>query len=97
MLKIRVALVKSVDWVKCNYESQYGNIISNWRIEADQFKWDVSIPTNSTAKVYIPGNSITESGLPVEDAVGVTFIKNEDEASVFEVESGSYSFGSTLY
>lgn len=93
---LRPALVKSVDWVKCNYESHYGNIISNWNIEANHFIWEVTIPANSTATVYLQGNSITESGSPIEDAVGVTFIKNEEGHSVFKVESGSYSFRSTL-
>ncbi len=93
---LRPALVKSVDWVNCNYESHYGNIISNWRIEADQFEWEVTIPANSTATLYVQGNNITEGGLAVEDAVGVTFIQNEDGASVYKVESGTYGFGSTL-
>jgi hypothetical protein len=95
-MKKYTALVKSVDWVKCNYESHYGNIISNWKIEANQFNWEVTIPANSTATVYVPGNNITEGGLPIEDAVGVTFIINEDGASVYKVEFGNYSFGSTL-
>ena len=59
--------MKSVDWVKCNYESHYGKIISNWSIEKDQFNWEVSIPVNTTARVYVSGNHITESGLAVED------------------------------
>ncbi len=93
---LRPALVKSVDWVKCNYESHYGNIISNWKIEADRFEWDVTIPANSTATVYVQGNNITEGGVPVGDALGVTFVKSEDGAKVYEVESGNYCFGSTL-
>ena len=93
---LRPALVKSVNWVNCNYKSSYGNIVSNWKTEANQLNWEVSIPVNSTATVYIQGNNITESGLPIEDAVGITFIKNEDGASVYRVESGNYSFESTL-
>jgi len=92
---LRPALVKSVDWVKCNYESHYGKIVSNWKIEQDQFSWEVSIPVNSTARVYISGNNITESGFAIQEAVGVTHLGNEDGASVFEVESGNYYFGST--
>ena len=93
---LRPALVKSVDWVKCNYESHYGNIISNWKTKANQLNWEVTIPTNSTATVYIHGNNITEGGLPIEDAGGVTFIRVEDGISLYKVESGNYSFESTL-
>jgi alpha-L-rhamnosidase len=91
---LRPALVESVSWVKCSYDSQYGNIVSNWKIEEDQFKWEVTIPANSTATVYVPGNNIMESGSPVEDASGVTFIKIEDGISVYTVESGNYYFES---
>jgi alpha-L-rhamnosidase len=93
---LRPALVESVDWVNCEYESSYGKIVSNWKIESNQFHWEVTIPANSTARVYIPGNSITEGGSPVEDADGVTFITTEDGAGVYTVESGSYSFKSSL-
>jgi alpha-L-rhamnosidase len=93
---LRPGIVNSVDWVKCDYKSPYGKIVSNWKIENDLFEYDVTVPANSTATVYIQGNNITESGLPIEDAVGITFIKNEDGASVYEVESGNYSFESTL-
>lgn len=94
---LRPALVKSVDWVKCNYESHYGNIISNWKTKANQLNWEVTIPANSTATVYIHGNKITEGGLPIEDAGGVTFIRVEDGISLYKVESGNYSFESTLH
>jgi alpha-L-rhamnosidase len=93
---LRPALVKSVDWVNCSYDSHYGHIISNWKIEDRQYDWEVRVPANSIATIYVPGEKITEGGLPVEKAVGVTFIKKEDGASVYEVESGNYHFGSIL-
>jgi len=55
----------------CSTGSPYGKIISNWKIEENQFKWEVIIPANSTATVYIPGNNITEGGLPIEDIIEV--------------------------
>ena len=76
--------------------SQYGNIVSNWKIEKDQFSWKISIPANSTANVYIPGSGITENDFPVENAPGIRFINNEDDVSVYALQSGSYHFGSTL-
>ena len=80
--------------MNCNYESPYGEIVSNWKIETNEFEWEVTIPPNSTATVYIQGNNITESGSPIEDAVGVDFIIIENGASVCKVESGNYYFTS---
>jgi alpha-L-rhamnosidase len=93
---LRPALVKSVDWVTCNYKSPYGKIVSNWKTKANQFNWEVTIPANSTATVYVQGNNIMEGGSPIEEVVGVTFIKNEDGASVYKVESGNYNFKSAV-
>jgi alpha-L-rhamnosidase len=91
---LRPALVKSVDWVKCSYNSSYGMIVSNWKNDKTQFKWEVNIPVNASATVFISGNNITEGGLPIEEAKGVTFIKNEDGSGIFKVESGNYVFES---
>jgi alpha-L-rhamnosidase len=91
---LRPALVKSVDWVNCSYQSSYGMIVSNWKNDNTQFKWEVNIPVNATATVYIPGDNVTESGLPVERAKGVTFIKKEEGSNVYKVESGKFLFES---
>ena len=33
---LRPGIVKSVDWVKCSYQSPYGKIVSNWKREGDK-------------------------------------------------------------
>jgi len=89
-------LVESTHWVKCSYESHYGNIVSNWRRDANQFNWEVTIPANSTATIYIQGMDITESGIPIEDSEGVVYLNSEAGVNAYQVESGSYQFSSTL-
>jgi len=89
---LRPALVESVEWVNCHYESPYGRIVSNWKIEANEFEWEITIPANSTATVYIPGENITEGGVPAANAEGVTFLRMEKDMAVYDVGSGSYDF-----
>ena len=93
---LRPGLVSSVNWVKCSYESPYGEIVSNWNRDNEKFKWDIRVPPNSTATVFVPGKNSTESGLAVEDAEGIKFVKYEDDHTVFQVESGDYSFVSLM-
>ena len=93
---LRPGLVKSVDWVKCSYKSPYGEIISNWKLENNSFTWDISVPPNTVATVCVPGKNSTESGLPAENALGVSFLKNDEGCTVFRVESGVYNFESSL-
>jgi alpha-L-rhamnosidase len=44
----------------------------------------------------MPGKSVTEGGLPADDAEGVTFLRMEKNKAVFEVESGKYEFKSVV-
>jgi alpha-L-rhamnosidase len=42
------------------YETPYGKLTSNWKIEGDTFYLDVEVPANTTATVFIPDYSLTE-------------------------------------
>ncbi len=93
---LRPGVVPSVDWVKCSYQSPYGKIGSNWRVEGSSFKWNVTVPPNSTATIYVPGKNVTEGGLAAAEAKGVTFLRRENNKAVYEVESGEYDFKSVV-
>jgi alpha-L-rhamnosidase len=93
---LRPGLVKSVDWVKCSYQSPYGEIVSNWKAEEGSFKWNIHVPANTTATVYVPGKNITEGRLPAAKAAGVTFLRMEKNKTVYKVESGDYDFKSVV-
>jgi alpha-L-rhamnosidase len=69
------------------YDSAYGKIVSDWNGAPNgPFSLAVTIPANSTAKVYLPGTGqLTEGGKPVKAA-------KEGGSYVVEVGSGSYAF-----
>ena len=46
--------VGDLKFVDASYDTLYGTISVNWKIEGDQFKMDLDIPHNCTAKVYLP-------------------------------------------
>ena len=82
-------------WAKGSYNSIRGRIESSWRVADGKLKFDVTIPANTTATVYVPANdaaSVMESGKPASGSVGVQFLRMEDGAAVFRVQSGRYSF-----
>jgi alpha-L-rhamnosidase len=94
---LRPGIVKSVDWVKCSYQSPYGLIVSNWKKDGDILTMEVTIPPNTTATVYVPAkdaSAVTESGKAIAKAKGIKFIKMENGAAVYEVGSGVYRFES---
>lgn len=82
-------------WAKGHYDSIRGRIESSWSLTAGRLKYDVTIPANTTATVYVPAKdvaSVLESGKPASDAAGVQVLRMEDGAAVFLVQSGKYSF-----
>ena len=94
---LRPEPVASVDWVNCSYVSPYGEIVSNWKLENGLFTWDITVPPNTTATVYVPGKNIAEGGSPAEKAQGVTLVGTENDKTVFEIESGNYKFTGRNY
>ncbi len=82
-------------FVRASHRSLYGMLSSSWKRDANAFTLDVSVPPNTTATIWLPAKDaalVTESGKPIAKARGVRFVKSEDGAAVFEVESGNYAF-----
>ena len=72
-------------------------ISSAWTSDKGRFSLTVGIPANTSATVYVPTKdaaSVRESGKPIAQAEGVTFLRMEPGAAVFTVESGRYQFSS---
>ncbi len=92
---MKPAIPAGLNFVKASYKSPHGTISSYWKSSTVKFEWNISIPANTTATVYIPANSadeITESGKTIAGSADIKFIKIEKGAVVFEIASGSYSF-----
>ena len=78
-----------------SFESPYGVIKSEWKDNEDEFLLRVEVPANSFASVYLPSSDlsgITESGLSVTEAAGVSDVFSENGRVVVKVGSGIYSF-----
>ena len=86
----------SVKWAKGHYDSINGLISSDWEWNRSNFKWAITVPPNTTAKIYMPKNftEFNESGKPIEKAKGVKFLDNEKGRDLYEVSSGKYIFKS---
>ena len=68
----------SLDWAGAEYESVQGKIASRWERKDGTFRWNITIPPNTTATVHVPTSdpeSVTESGTPAADAEGVEFVR----------------------
>ncbi|MFA5816282.1 MAG: glycoside hydrolase family 78 protein [Bacteroidales bacterium] len=82
-------------WARAEHESIYGPVKSEWKIDKKDMILKVTIPTNTTAEIYIKTNDIqqiTESGKPVSASPEIRFLRMDKGFAVFLVGSGSYEF-----
>ncbi len=88
-------LVGDLKFVKASHRSPYGWIRSEWHRDGTQFDWQIEIPPNTTATVYLPAsdlNSIMEGKLPATKTDGVKSLRMENNRAVLDLVSGKYHF-----
>jgi alpha-L-rhamnosidase len=86
-------------FVNATHQTMYGALASSWKRDKGQFTLEVTVPANTTATVWVPAkdaSAVTENGKKAAEAKGVKFVRSADGAAVYEVESGKFSFRSTL-
>lgn len=99
---VHMAIPLSV--VSASYLSPYGEIRSEWRVRASMVEYNVTVPLNSVALVYLPADdasAIRESGKLASRVSGVRLVQmvkpsgSQPVQAVFEVGSGQYRFSAT--
>jgi alpha-L-rhamnosidase len=92
-------LCAGLSWAKTSYQSIHGQIATSWKRQGSRVTLEVTVPANTTATICVPSRDaaqVTESGRPAAKANGVRFVRQDPGQSVFEVESGTYSFVSEI-
>ena len=56
-IQLKPTIIPGLDYVKCAYESVSGRIESSWSAHKGHYEWNVSIPPNTEAEVWIPAAS----------------------------------------
>jgi len=87
--------VPGLNWVQATHRSPFGLIASDWKKEPRSFRWNITVPLNATATVYVPcqsGEQVKENGQPARRSRGVRFLQMEQGRALFELGSGSYKF-----
>jgi alpha-L-rhamnosidase len=85
-------------WAGAAHACMYGDIRSEWRRTAAGFTLDVTIPPNTTARVYVPtldrpGAVVREGGRPVTGSASeVRPAAAEPGFAAFDVAAGTYHF-----
>lgn len=79
-----------LSFVKAKYNSPNGEISSSWNKERDHFHWDITIPQNCTATVYVPAK--TKSSIHISGKS--KFVKASNGYFEYQVSNGHYQVSS---
>jgi alpha-L-rhamnosidase len=72
------------------FTSLYGKIKSSWKIDGNNFVYEVMIPANTTATVSLPSAQISQVTPSVAELK--TKLKQEGSNTTIQLGSGTYSF-----
>ncbi|MFD2287686.1 family 78 glycoside hydrolase catalytic domain [Pedobacter petrophilus] len=84
-------MINGLDKVNASYKSIYGLIKSDYTKTVSQFKWNITVPPNTTATLYIPANKRNEVS-ESRNIGDIKFVKMDNGKAIYEVGSGDYSF-----
>jgi hypothetical protein len=96
---LKPAVAGDITWVKARYDSVRGPVVSEWKRAGRQFTWQVKVPANCSATVYVPAGDaagVTEGGRAAGQSAGVQFLRMDGTAAVYKVGSGDYTFVSEI-
>ena len=96
-IRFKPYLTRGLDYVNASFRSMHGVVGSSWKKEGGTFKWDIIIPCNTLAVVYIPAadsNTVTINGKRAASVKEAKFVGMEAGFAIFELKSGNYSVSS---
>lgn len=81
-----------LSYVNASYKSIHGLIKSHWKKNKNKLDWDIVIPANTSALVYLPTTSASKVKINKDrlDKTSVNY-KTEENKLVLELKSGTYT------
>lgn len=92
---IKPNVVGDLSWVKASHHCSYGKIVSEWKREHGKLTFDIEIPANTTATIYIPARDaqqIQENNKNISAVKDIRIIGATGHYIVLETGSGKYKF-----
>ena len=81
-----------MDNFEAKHESQYGEIVSSWHKSGNEIIYNVTVPANSTATLFLKGKNLKENDKDISENRNIEILENEDSQIKLELASGYYSF-----
>ncbi len=88
-------ILQEIGFIRASYMTPYGKVKSNWSQTANEFKWDIEVPVNTKATIWLPNekaSATTESGKKLQEVQGLQVLRKEKGYLVCKIGSGNYQF-----
>ena len=95
IIEMKPIAAPDLKFVNASYQCPHGLIVSNRSMDANGFKWQIEIPANSKAVVYIPASplaKIKENGRAIHLLKDIKQVGKTMEYVLLEIGSGKYNF-----
>ncbi len=77
--------IQELSYVNASYKTPYGTVASSWKNDLVNLEWDITVPCNTTAIVYLP----TTDEKAIKEKY-ISFVGSEGNSSLWRIPSGSY-------
>jgi alpha-L-rhamnosidase len=85
----------SLGETRATYDSLYGPVTSNWKVEGSTTTWEVVVPPNTTGLLHFPADvstRILEGGEDIRRSPALSLVLRDDHNAIFAAGAGSYRF-----
>lgn len=96
-LMLKPQIVDGITSAKASFNTPYGEVISDWKIENSKFIYNVTIPANSFADLFLPFSEdvekVTVNNQKITDSTeNIEYKGTQNERRIFQLLSGNYTF-----
>lgn len=98
-IQMKPIMVDELNYVNASYNSIHGPIVSRWKKNNKAFTWEIRIPPNTSADVYVPAKDlkhIKENGKPIAKIDGIELKEVKGNRVHLKLVSGNYKLSSKL-
>lgn len=88
--------VTGLSHFEASHEGPYGFIVSSWKRKGKVITYNVTVPTNSTATLYLSGKRIRENNQSLEKNPMIGVEESGQNQYRLKLQSGSYTFSITV-
>ncbi len=96
-IRIQPHIGGNLGYASASLQTVYGKLASGWKIDNDNTSFDIEIPPNTRADLYLPASNadmVTEGGKSLSAVQDVKVIGMKDGYLQLQLGSGTYHFSS---